>query len=99
MTALRRALVTGVLLALLALPLASRVQPGKVPGIAYGADLADGFRKAPVYVDKILKGAWPGDLLIDQATRIKRVLNLRTAQALGMTLPPAVLERADEIIK
>jgi ABC-type uncharacterized transport system substrate-binding protein len=98
MTALRRALVTGVLLALLAFPFASRVQPGKVPGIAYGADLADGFRKAPVYVE-ILKGAWPGDLPIDQATRIKRVLNLRTAQALGMTLPPAVLERADEIIK
>jgi putative ABC transport system substrate-binding protein len=67
--------------------------------IAYGADLADGFRKAAGYVGKILKGARPGDLPIDQATKIRLVVNLRTAKALGLTIPPAVLARADEIIK
>ena len=67
--------------------------------LAYGADLADGFRKAPAYVDKILKGARPGDLPIDRATKLRLVVNLKTAKALGLTLPQAVLERADEIIK
>ena len=61
--------------------------------------LADGFRKAPAYVDKILKGARPGDLPIDQATKLRLVVNLKTVKALGLTLPQAVLERADEIIK
>ena len=67
--------------------------------IAYGADLADGFRKAAVYLDKILKGARPGDLPIDQATKIRLVVNLKTAAALALAIPPSVLARADEIIQ
>jgi putative ABC transport system substrate-binding protein len=66
--------------------------------LAYGADLAEGFRRAPVYVDRILKGARPGDLPIEQATKLRLVLNLKTAKALGLTIPPIVLARADEII-
>jgi putative ABC transport system substrate-binding protein len=67
--------------------------------IAYGADLADGFRKAPVYVDKILKGARPGELPIDQATKIRLVVNLHTAKVLELAIPAAILARADEIIE
>jgi putative ABC transport system substrate-binding protein len=67
--------------------------------VAYGADLADGFRLAPVFVDKILKGARPGVLPIEQATKIRLVVNLKTAKALGLTIPPAVLTRADETIE
>jgi putative ABC transport system substrate-binding protein len=67
--------------------------------VAYGADLADGFRKAPVFVDKILKGARPEDLPIEQVTKIRLVVNLKTAKALGMKIPPSFLARADETIE
>jgi putative ABC transport system substrate-binding protein len=67
--------------------------------IAYGADLADGFRRAPIFVDKILKGTRPGDLPIEQVTKIRFGVNLKTAKALGMTIPPAVLARADQIVE
>ncbi len=67
--------------------------------IAYGADLADGFRQAPIFVDKILKGARPGDLPIEQVTKIRLVVNLKTAKALGLTIPPHLLARADDTIE
>jgi putative ABC transport system substrate-binding protein len=67
--------------------------------IAYGADLAEGFRRAVVHVDKILKGARPGDLPIEQATTFRLVVNLTTAKTLGFTIPPALLQRADQVIE
>ena len=67
--------------------------------ISYGPNLADQFRRAAIYVDKILKGARPGDLAVEQARKFELVINVKTAKALGLTIPPALLLRADHIIE
>jgi len=102
----RRAFITLIGGAATAWPLAARAQQaGKVPTIGFlgqstrSANFPDQFRRSADYVDKILRGAKPADIPVQQPTKFDLIVNLITAKALGLEVPPTLLARADEVVE
>ena len=83
------------------IPTASQARSFVVAGglVSYGSNLTESFLRTAIYVDRILRGAKPADLPVEQPTRFETVINRRTAAALGLTIPQSVLLRADEVIE